>query len=255
MVAKILGIPTVIHEQNALAGRATRLGSRLRMPVCVGWPRCLFLENAQTIFTGIPVRDLQHLHVLDAWNKLVPDVAFPLGKIILVFGGSLGSSLLLDLALQLAGHEDYQDCHFLVVSQEKEFFEAKKEKNITLIEPQWDMSPLYTLASAVIARGGGSTLAELLAYDIPGLIIPLAESADGHQEKNAQFFKDLGGGDLWKEEEPFGELVQRLHQVLVMQKKRANGKGLGSGENTLPSQRIFHTMMATYTKGDAPCEL
>ncbi len=253
-VAKILGIPTVIHEQNALAGRTTRLGARFRIPICIGWPQCTFLDNTDAVFTGIPVRALRHLHVLDAWNKLVPDRPFPSGKIILVFGGSLGSSLLFDLALRLATHEDYKDCHFLVIAKEKKLFEEKKEKNMTLVEPQWDMSPLYILASAVIARGGGSTLAELLAYHIPGLIIPLSKSADGHQEQNARFFKDLGGGDLWKEEEPFCELIKRLHHILVMQ-KTSIGKTIESGENTLPSQRIFHTMTATHTKGDAPGEL
>jgi len=258
VVAKLLRIPTVIHEQNALAGKATRLGSRLGIPVCTGWKECLGIKKENFIFSGIPVRKLQHLHVLDAWNKLVPDTPFPRGEIILVLGGSLGSKLLIELALSLSSHGEYEDYHFLLLRNEGLLPEEKKRKNITFIKPQWNMAPLYSLASMAITRAGASTLGELLAYAIPGLVIPFSESADRHQEKNAQAFSDLGGGSFWQEGESFEALKRRFDEVLAMGRgretlteNRASGVcHKGNGVN----QKIFNAIMAAYTKGDAPSE-
>ncbi len=256
--AKIFRIPTLMHEQNALAGRTTRLASRLGIPVCTGWKECLYLEKEKFIFSGIPVRELQHLHVLDAWNKLVPETPCPLGEIILVFGGSLGSSLLEDLAFRLSECEEYASCHFVILSGKTPCCEKIKRENVTFLEPQWDMSPLYSLASVVLARGGGSTLAELLAYGIPGVIIPFSESADGHQEKNAEMFSILGGGSFWKENEPFGTLKKRLNEVLLMKKTKKSlwteDYTWSSGKARSANRKIFDVMVATYTKGDAPSE-
>ena len=165
----------------------------------------------------------------------------------------MGSSLLVELAFKLASSKDYADCHFLILSKE-EACEGKKEKNITFLEPQWDMSPLYTVASAVIARGGGSTLAELLAYNVPGLIIPFAKSSDGHQEKNAQCFKDLGGGDFWRENEPFSELKKRLRHVLTVQRELPQERKSNGTQDSLPSRRIFQAIMVKHMKGDVPGE-
>ena len=258
VTAKLLLIPTVIHEQNALAGKATRLGSFLGIPVCAGWKECLGVKKENFIFSGIPVRKLQHLHVLDAWNKLGSGVPFPSGKIILVLGGSLGSKLLIELALSLSGCEEYGDCHFLILSEAGLSSEEKKRKNITVLKPQWDMSPLYSLSFVVIARGGGSTLGELLTYAIPGLVVPFSRSADRHQEKNAQAFRDLGGGDFCREEEPFEILKKRFNKVLAMgmakKPQAGNHASCMYHENDVANQKIFNAIMATYTKGDAPSE-
>jgi UDP-N-acetylglucosamine--N-acetylmuramyl-(pentapeptide) pyrophosphoryl-undecaprenol N-acetylglucosamine transferase len=258
VVAKLLRIPTVIHEQNALAGRATRLGSRLGIPVCVGWKECFGIKKGNFIFSGIPVRKLQHLHVLDAWHKLVPGAPFPQGKIVLVLGGSLGSKLLIDLALSLSSHEEYEDYHFLLLWDEGISQEEKKRKNITFLKPQWDMAPLYSLASMAITRAGASTLGELLAYTIPGLVIPFSESADRHQEKNAQAFTDLGGGSFWQEGESFETLKRRFDEVLAMGREKETPAGnrvsniCHKGDEV--NQKIFNAIMAAYTKGDAPSE-
>jgi UDP-N-acetylglucosamine--N-acetylmuramyl-(pentapeptide) pyrophosphoryl-undecaprenol N-acetylglucosamine transferase len=259
VVAKILRIPTVIHEQNALAGKATRLASHLGIPVCTGWRECCYIKKEKFIFSGIPVRKLQHLHVLDAWNKLVPGSALPLGKVVLVLGGSLGSKLLVELALDLSYNTKYAMFHFLILSEEDLSSEEKKRKNVTFLKPQWDMSPLYSLAFVAIARGGGSTLAELLAYNIPGLVIPFSKSADKHQEKNAQAFKDFGGGSFWNEEQSLEILEERFDETLAIARRknkfRTENRIFSCSHNgDAVSQKIFEVMTATYTKGDAPSE-
>ena len=191
---KYLGVPVVAHEQNACAGKVTKLASRLGVPVASGWNECRGVRNA--FHVGIPVRSFKKLSRQEAASALgvkVEDDDLVIG----VVGGSLGSAPLSALV-------------------EKISRETAKRK-LVFAERQWDMGPFYSLCDCVICRSGASTLAELAAFEIPALTVPWSGAADGHQEANAREFSSISGNLIWTEregdegnlEETFAELLKR----------------------------------------------
>jgi len=192
---KWLGVPTIAHEQNACAGKITKLASRMGVPVASGWKECRGVSNP--FHVGVPVRSFRRLSRQEAASVL-GITADPGDLVIGVIGGSLGSAQLSALVDRLSG--------------------GAKRKIQFIAARSWDMAPFYSLSDAVVCRAGASTLAELAAYGVPALTIPWHGAADAHQEANAKVFSALTGNPVWIEgehdeknlEEAFGKLLERV---------------------------------------------
>ena len=197
---KWLGVPVIAHEQNACAGKVTRLAARMGVPVASGWSECSGVSNA--FHVGVPVRSFKRLSRPDAVSALGVNVA-PGDLVVGVIGGSLGSAQLSALVAR-------------VEKVGKKSGGAKRKIQFTEAR-SWDMAPFFSLCDAVVCRAGASTLAELTAFGIPALTIPWRGAADGHQEANAKIFSALTGNPVWVEgvhdeknlEEAFEKLLER----------------------------------------------
>ena len=206
LLAKVKGIPVTLHEQNTVAGRVTRLASRMGAKILTGWPVCEGIKDFT--YYGIPVREPVRVEREEALRTL--GLSLPAGsKIVGVAGGSLGSgplSEILKKAAKLCG-----GCEFVFLSSK----ERKDEGNTHFILSQWDMNPFYSVSDILVCRAGGSTLAEALKWGMPTISIPWSGAMDNHQEKNAQeFVKLAANGHMFRETGSPEELADIITEEL-----------------------------------------
>lgn len=208
---RLQGVPILVHEQNAVAGRVTRLGARLGARLLSGWNECRPFSLSQFAPVGTPVRSMKRLPRREAWNKLsLGD--FTGGINCLVLGGSLGSRSLIERVVEISRLADFREWSFLVMG--KESGDNHLSDRVWGIPRRWDMEMLYSLADVAVARGGASTLSELRAWAIPALVVPWPGSRDDHQSVNAQLFSDGGHGLAWDEVQGnVAEFVAKLQQL------------------------------------------
>ncbi|MCR5346909.1 MAG: UDP-N-acetylglucosamine--N-acetylmuramyl-(pentapeptide) pyrophosphoryl-undecaprenol N-acetylglucosamine transferase [Fretibacterium sp.] len=203
-------IPVVLHEQNAVAGRVTRLASRLGAVITTGWKECGGLSGPYTP-VGIPVREPERLSREEALKRL--GLLLPEGvRIVGVAGGSLGSRPLVEklmaAAESLRGRDDVV---FVLLGPPV----SGVGENVRFVGRQWNMDAFYSLCDVLVCRAGGSTLAEALRWGIPSLAVPWEGAAEGHQVRNALCFAAEGGGEVWREtsgsslEKAIGALLER----------------------------------------------
>lgn len=203
-----LKLPLAAHEQNAVAGKVTRLLRRWGVPVFCGWPRCDGID--QFSYTGTPVRDFHLPDRAAARKDLFGAKVDPTQKVALVLGGSLGSQGLaeaLDLESVLKC-DKYCPC-FMGLREDQAPFEGA----LTL-PARWDMSAPYAAADLVICRAGGATLAEVASLGLPALVLPWEKATDGHQLANAQELHRLQGTPFWQSDEGEEGFRQKLLQAL-----------------------------------------
>ncbi|MFP4481219.1 MAG: UDP-N-acetylglucosamine--N-acetylmuramyl-(pentapeptide) pyrophosphoryl-undecaprenol N-acetylglucosamine transferase [Thermovirgaceae bacterium] len=211
LAARMLRIPVQVHEQNAVAGKVTRLAASWGVRVFSGWNTCKGLEAGAFHHTGIPTRFFRYLPLEDAWLKLNCKGKPPDGPKVLVIGGSLASSAISSVAQKLAELPQFRSWVFFVLGGKQA---TKRTDNVIFVSRTWDMSPLYSLADCAISRGGASTLAELALFGIPSIVVPWKEAADDHQTENAKIFADMGYGDTWDDKvDDLVTLAERLQKL------------------------------------------
>lgn len=202
LIAKLKKIPVTLHEQNAVAGKVTKIALKWGAEIITGWPECEGINNFR--YVGIPVREPVKIPRKDALKTLGLDIPEN-SKIIGIAGGSLVSGPLNDLLMKTA--EICKDFEFVFLSHEKKDIENKH-----FIPLQWDMNPFYSICDVVVCRAGGSTLAEILKWDLAAVSIPWPEAADNHQVKNAAEFVKLS-----KKSKVFfeGDSPENLAEILM----------------------------------------
>ncbi|GAB5469157.1 MAG: undecaprenyldiphospho-muramoylpentapeptide beta-N-acetylglucosaminyltransferase [Rhodospirillales bacterium] len=206
LAGRSLGLPTLLHEQNAVIGRANRLlvgGARL---VATAFPEVRGLRQADRSKlrqVGNPVRDgVARLRETSYPN---PEPGGPLN--LLVTGGSQGAkafdSLVPDaLALLPEALRRRLNLVQQVRSAESERLAARYADlgiEATLAPFFKDLPERLATAQLLIGRSGASTLFELAMAGRPGLLIPYPYAADDHQQANAEAFAAAGGGWLLRE--------------------------------------------------------
>jgi UDP-N-acetylglucosamine--N-acetylmuramyl-(pentapeptide) pyrophosphoryl-undecaprenol N-acetylglucosamine transferase len=201
MAARSLGIPTAIHEQNAVMGRANRLLARFVDRVALSFTPTKRLHPgaaASAQVTGIPVRDAV-LAYRDA-AFVAPEPASRL--LLLVFGGSQGAHFFAEVVPQaLALLPSPFRWRLTVVQQARDedlaqLREAYKEAGIAAHLGTFfrDLPERIASAQLVIARAGASTVAELMAIGRPCILVPLPHALDNDQLENATRLQEGGGG-------------------------------------------------------------
>lgn len=197
MGAAILsGIPTLAFEPNAVPGMANRLVGRRVSAAAVNFaPAMKFFRNAQV--TGIPVRA--------DFFRLAPRPAGATPH-LLVFGGSQGARILNTVMPRIAAPLLEQLPGLTILHQA-----GARHAESTLAAykvsgaptGRWqvaafldDMPRQFEAADLVLARSGGSTVAELCAAGKPALLVPFALAADDHQRGNAEVMAQAGAAQV-----------------------------------------------------------
>ncbi|MBQ4469569.1 MAG: UDP-N-acetylglucosamine--N-acetylmuramyl-(pentapeptide) pyrophosphoryl-undecaprenol N-acetylglucosamine transferase [Synergistaceae bacterium] len=203
IIARTKGIPVTLHEQNAVSGKVTRFAERIGAKIITGWPHCQGIKKFT--YTGIPVREPERLSREQALKTLGLEIN-PGAKIIGIAGGSLGSGPLSELLTRTA--DLCKDYEFVFLSSKEKHNEGNKH----YILPQWDMNPFYSVCDILVCRAGGSTLAEVLKWEIPAVVIPWPGAADNHQAMNAQEFVKLAENScIFSESESPEKLAKVLY--------------------------------------------
>jgi|LSQX01.1.fsa_nt_gb UDP-N-acetylglucosamine--N-acetylmuramyl-(pentapeptide) pyrophosphoryl-undecaprenol N-acetylglucosamine transferase len=212
------GIPVIVHEQNAVAGKVSRLAARLGKTIATGWSECLPFSPGSFVPTGVPVRSFSPRKREEAWEKLGTGQKLPENKIIGVLGGSLMSERLIQLLSCVIRDKVLQKYTFLLLGASQKvqsgLFSGDSPENIFFVKKQWDMSDFYSVIDGAVARGGASTLSELMLWGIPAVIVPWKQAADNHQENNARCFEKNAFGEVWREDEPLEFFKEKILRIL-----------------------------------------
>lgn len=189
VAARLLGLPLVIHEQNAVAGTTNTLLAKIANRILEAFPGAL----PRGEWVGNPVRKaIEDLPALDE-DEIADGVSSDLPIQLLVLGGSLGASAInqqVPKALALlpgeVAIEVRHQCGLAHQSDTKSAYEAAGVK--ASIEPFIaDMAEAYEWADVVICRAGALTVAELTAAGVGALLIPYPHAIDDHQTKNGEW--------------------------------------------------------------------
>ncbi|RYE03969.1 MAG: undecaprenyldiphospho-muramoylpentapeptide beta-N-acetylglucosaminyltransferase [Sphingomonadales bacterium] len=194
------GIPTVIHEQNAVLGRVNRFVAGKVDAIATSYEDVERLKSgwmAKTHLVGNPVREA----VLNLRNRPYPMLDEDGIFRVLVTGGSQGASILSQVVpdglalLPVHFRRRLQVTHQARV-EDIELVRAKYRAHdipadIATYLP--DMPEHLAWAHIVIARAGASTIAELTAAGRPAILVPLPSATDDHQTANAREITAAGG--------------------------------------------------------------
>ncbi|MDA8165727.1 MAG: undecaprenyldiphospho-muramoylpentapeptide beta-N-acetylglucosaminyltransferase [Desulfobacteraceae bacterium] len=203
LAARLLGIPTGIHEQNSVPGLANRWLGRLVDRIFLSIPESeSWFPAGRAVLTGNPVR----------CELLSAAAGKPGPATLLVLGGSQGAHRVNTLVVEaLTGCRDRLPAGFKVIHQtgaqdESRVAEAYRKSGIEAQVGAFfnDMAALYGQAALVVSRAGATTLAELTVAGKPALLIPYPYAADNHQEKNAEYLVAGGAARMYREAELTG---------------------------------------------------
>jgi len=200
LAATLRKIPTVIHEQNAVIGRANRFLAPRVTAIATSFAGVLDREeklNAKATRTGNPVRPA--VIAAAASPYIPPETTGPIR--LVVFGGSQGARIMADIVPpaveRLARH---LQARFAVVQQAREEDLARVMDIYARAKVAADVAPFFAdlparIASShiVVARSGASTVAELAAIGRPAILVPLPHALDQDQSANAGVLERAGG--------------------------------------------------------------
>ena len=198
VAAALLRIPSVLHEQNAVMGRANRFLSPRVSVVASGFPELKGADpatRAKTRYTGNPVRPA----VVAAATIPYPDAAGQLR--LLVTGGSQGARIMADVvpaALALLNPEERRRIRLTQQARGEDKARvaaacARIDFPIEIAEFFEDLPKRIADAHLVIGRAGASTVAELAVIGRPAVLVPFPHALDQDQAANAAALEACGG--------------------------------------------------------------
>jgi UDP-N-acetylglucosamine--N-acetylmuramyl-(pentapeptide) pyrophosphoryl-undecaprenol N-acetylglucosamine transferase len=219
LAGKIRGVPTFIHESNAIPGKANKLTARMVRAVLLGFKECApFFPRVTTEITGTPIRhELQRIDRKIARAKLGlrEDVTT-----LLVMGGSQGASGInqaMIKSLPALTKTALQIIHLSGAREEKLVADNYRRANLPAFVAAFHhrMEELYSAADLAVARSGAASLAELASFSIPAILIPFPYAADDHQTRNAEVFTRADAAIVVKESEILEDTLARKVGELV----------------------------------------
>ena len=229
LVASIMGIPVIIHEQNARAGTTNKLLSHFVLEILEGFPGT-FPEKKDAIAVGNPVRP-EISSIQDPEGRLesrrgntdnnTDNSEEPFH--LLVVGGSLGAKALNEMVpLALCALPEPMRGQVEVVHQagEATIELAKKTYEAAAVPAHIvpfieDMAGAYEWADLIICRAGALTVAEIAAVGLASILVPYPFAIDDHQTENAKYLAEKGAAILAKQDELSQDSLAQVLEALI----------------------------------------
>ena len=246
--AHALGIPTAVHESNAVPGLTTKMLEGSVDAIMVGFEesRANYKHPERVVVTGTPVRG----EFLNA-DKLAARRALGLPEdkpLVASVWGSLGAGhmneIMTDFIVRACANPFFGLIHSTGKAWYKKMTETlEREKpgyeklGMDVREYIYDMPLVMAAADLVMCRAGASTLAELTAMGKPAVLIPSPNVTNNHQEKNARVLSEAGGAKLLLEPEftadsLLGLVSELLHHPETLEDMSAKMRELGLPDAT-----------------------
>jgi UDP-N-acetylglucosamine--N-acetylmuramyl-(pentapeptide) pyrophosphoryl-undecaprenol N-acetylglucosamine transferase len=228
LAARSLGLPSVLHESNAIPGKVTRFLSQWCSAVALGFAAAqAYLPGVKTQVVGTPVRD--GFLKVSPLDLNIPKDAF----VVVVIGGSQGALALNRLVRQCAPLWLEAGIWIVHLTGDRDPDAQTLSHPHYLEKPFYDnMAGLLQRTNLAISRSGAGTLTELAITGTPSLLIPFPYAAEDHQSYNAKFFVEGGAAQVFQEKELSMQQLQNtvldlmrspqtLHQMVVQTKRLA----------------------------------
>ena len=256
--ASEMGIPTALHESNAVPGLTTRLLENHCDRILVGFEDCrrYYKHKDRVVVTGTPVRgDFFTQTKAQAKEKLGVNDGRPL---VVSFWGSLGAGNMNRVTAELlyleAAKEPFHHVHSVGSLGWQKMHEwvsgygvdLRDHPSLDVREYIYDMADVMRAADLVICRAGASTLSELTALGVPAILVPSPNVTNHHQEKNAAVLGEHGAALVLPEEgldgkRLFTEAAALLRDETRLAAMHEASLRLGVRDAT---ERIYETVMA-----------
>jgi UDP-N-acetylglucosamine--N-acetylmuramyl-(pentapeptide) pyrophosphoryl-undecaprenol N-acetylglucosamine transferase len=220
--ARKRGIPLIIHEANAVPGVANRMLASSATTVYVAFePARAKLRDG--IVVGNPLR--QVFEVFDRQGRRAMARGRygidPNATVLGVFGGSLGSAALNDIAAEIATDEprSFEVLHLTGAPHYDQISSAAADVDGWTVVPfEKEMEWFYAASDVVISRAGAITVSELHATATPAILVPLP-AGKGYQALNAADLVDGGGGIVIAQDHK-DEIIAAAIDLLTDEAKR-----------------------------------
>lgn len=203
LMAKVLKIPLIVHEQNRIPGTTNRSLANFADVVLEAFPGS-FENKTKAICTGNPLRkgftEQQKIQVEEQDSSLH----------LLVVGGSQGAKILNEIVPEaVTGIPSVKIVHQTGKSMHDQVNEHYKSLGLKayVVEFIEDMVGAYQWADIVICRSGAMTVSELAAAGLPSILIPYPYAIDDHQTANARYLCDANAGSMINQDELTGKLL------------------------------------------------
>lgn len=216
IAARIMGIPLVIHEQNARPGTTNKWLAKIATRVLTAFPNVL----PKAICIGNPVRE--DIAALPEPETRLQNRTGPLQ--LLVLGGSLGAQALNELVPKAVApfikEGQLQVRHQTGAKHLDNTLAVYKECGVSGEVTAFidDMAEALAWADLVVCRAGALTIAELSAAGVASLLVPFPFAIDDHQTANARWLVDQGAAELYPQKSLTAEILKERVMTFIAQR-------------------------------------
>ena len=214
LMAWLLRVPLVVHEQNAVAGFTNRLLSGMATTILQAFDNA-FASRKKLHTVGNPVRS----SIVDIAEpkKRLNDRQGPLN--VLVVGGSLGAVALNNVVIDMMGLQElklnlWHQTGARNYDAVKAGYESTQIEDVKVSAFISDMAGAFAWADVVICRSGALTVSELMAAGVASILVPYPFAVDDHQTANGQFLVNLDGAIICQQADLTAQsLLEELTQL------------------------------------------
>ncbi len=262
VAARFWKIPVVIHDSDAKLGRVSKYSAKFAQYIGIS-----FVEAEKdipknkidnTIIVGVPIRkDLIHNPISNGRDLF--KIAKTDKKVILVLGGSQGSTFINENLLDILGDliKDYYVIHQTGKNNINEVYDIVKSfyglsENIERYKPTaflttYYMRAAYSVADLVITRAGSNSLAEIAEWGIPSIVIPIPEEVSHDQTTNAYAYSRLTGATVIEQQNLkkniFLQEIKNIFKEENYKKLKENTKGFRYRDSSKKiAQQLIHIL-------------
>jgi UDP-N-acetylglucosamine--N-acetylmuramyl-(pentapeptide) pyrophosphoryl-undecaprenol N-acetylglucosamine transferase len=227
LAGKALFIPIFLHESDIIPGKVNQFLSKFAVEVFISFSKAEYFSVKKIIFVGNPIRK----EILNASRDKAKEF-FKINSIkpvILILGGSQGSQRINDkiltiLPVLLKNFEIIHQCgenNFKEIDGEVKIMLGKNEElknsyHLFSFLNEKELGLAYAISDLIVSRAGSGSIFEIAAVNKPSILIPLPESAQNHQIRNAYHY-GVNGACIVLEETNFTSnfFLERLRQIFA----------------------------------------
>ena len=219
--AKKLGYKTFIHEQNSISGKANKFLAKYTDVIGVSFDSTL-KEFKNAVYTGNPRNE----EVLSYKKISKEEIGMDNNKkLVLIVMGSLGSSKITDFlvnTVSLFNNKNYQVLIITGNDSYSKFENIKIPSNVKILSYLDNMPSVMKSVDLIISRAGATTISEILALNIPSILIPSPYVANNHQYINADYLFKKQASLLIEEKELTSELLIKTIDNIINDEVKLN---------------------------------
>lgn len=219
LAARALGIPVIIHEQNAIAGFTNTQLARIAKTVCQAFPNT-FAAQEKIVTTGNPVRKEITEIFNPSWRYQEREKSGQPLRILIV-GGSLGARALNECVpaalkqLKMPLNVFHQCGQNNAEATQKLYANAPESLQAEVSPFIEDMAQAYAEADLIICRAGALTVTEIATAGLAAVFVPLPSAVDDHQTANAKFLADINAAKICPQAEMTPDSLADLLKPLM----------------------------------------
>lgn len=255
LAAKLRRIPSALHEQNAVLGRANTMLAKRVSAIATSFPDVKGVTDALTSkvhFTGNPVRDI----VID-WSSRAYRAPQPGGPFnVLIFGGSQGARFFSDtVPPALTSLAPEQRRALFVTQQARDEDVARVTQAYQAAGIRAQVAPFFknlpeemAKSHIIVGRAGASTIAELTVIGRPAILVPLPHALDNDQLNNAKRLEAAEAGWCLEQKNVTAEtlaasLLQAFSDPSLLERVAGNAKRLGKPDAVIRLADLAEALM------------